>query len=196
MNFLAHIYLSGKKDNIIIGNFIGDFVKGNQLKKFDQEIRHGILLHREIDSYTDDHPIVLESKRKLWDKYHHYSPVIVDVYYDHFLAKNWSSYHQQPLKAFTSGIYDMLHQNMEKLPERVKTMLHYMKQGDWLYHYQYVDGIRQALTGMSRRTKFKSSLEEAHEDLELHYDAFEKEFELFFPDLIKHSEVFLSSLDS
>ncbi|XOV91476.1 MAG: ACP phosphodiesterase [Bacteroidota bacterium] len=196
MNFLAHIYLSGKNDEIIIGNFIGDFVKGNQFESFEDSIRQGIQLHREIDQYTDNHPVVLESKKRLWEKYHHYSPVIVDVYYDHFLSKYWSNYHQTPLKDFTGETYQMLEQNLTKIPERAKRMLTYMKQGDWLYNYQYIEGIRQALTGMSRRTSFKSRLELAHGDLEKNYESFKEEFELFFPQLIQHSKDFLATLSA
>ncbi len=196
MNFLAHIYLSGKNEKLIIGNFIGDFVKGNQMLSFEQEVMNGILLHREIDRYTDDHPVVLESKKRLWEKYHHYSPVIVDVYYDHFLAKNWHDYHDEPLKAFTEKFYKLLEDNKAMLPERVVRMLHYMKKDNWLYHYQTLEGIRQTLTGMSRRTKFESSLEKAHVDLEKNYALFEADFRIFFPKLIQHSKEFLTTLDS
>ena len=196
MNFLAHIYLSAGNEKIIIGNFIGDFVKGNQLQNFENEVMMGIQLHREIDRFTDDHPIVLESKKRLWEKYHHYSPVIVDVYYDHFLAANWSDYHHKPLKPFTESIYTLLERNHKKLPEQVIKMLHYMKKDNWLYHYQSVEGIRQTLTGMSRRTRFKSSLENAHEDLKSGYQDFQSDFEAFFPLLVQHSKEFLSSLKS
>ena len=196
MNFLAHIYLSQGDEKTMIGNFIGDFVKGNQLLNFEKEVKDGILLHREIDRFTDDHPVVLESKKRLWEKYHHYSPVIVDVYYDHFLAANWSEYHDEPLKAFTESIYELLEKNQAMLPERVIRMLHYMKKDNWLFHYQSVEGIRQTLTGMSRRTRFKSSLEKAHEDLKSDYQSFKGDFESFFPELVQHSEDFLASLKS
>ena len=196
MNFLAHIYLSQGDEKTMIGNFIGDFVKGNQLLNFEKEVKDGILLHREIDRYTDDHPVVLESKKRLWEKYHHYSPVIVDVYYDHFLAANWPDYHDEPLQAFTEAVYELLEKNQKTLPERVIRMLYYMKKDNWLYHYQTVEGIRQTLTGMARRTRFKSSLEKAHEDLKSDYQFFKDDFESFFPELIQHSEDFLASLKS
>ncbi len=195
MNFLAHIYLSGKTEKIIIGNFIGDFVKGNKLEKYDPEIRQGIQLHREIDRYTDDHPTVLRSKKLLWEKYHHYSPVIIDVFYDHFLASNWLQYHEQPLINFTEETYQMLDSNQDKLPERVKKVLIFMRQDNWLLNYQSVDGIRKALTGMSKRTKFVSKLDQAHEDLNKYYMDFHQDFESFFPELTQHSKDFLSSLN-
>ena len=90
MNFLAHIYLSGDDPNIQLGNFIGDFVKGrNLVEQFGHEIAKGIELHRAIDEFTDKHPIVKLSKVRLREKYRHYAPVIVDIFYDHYLAKNW-----------------------------------------------------------------------------------------------------------
>ena len=105
MNFLAHIYLSGNNEKLMVGNFIGDFVKGNQLDSFEKEIKQGVQLHRAIDQYTDSHIVVSQSKDKLREKYRHYSGVIVDVYYDHFLSKNWSHYHAQDLKGFTEEFY-------------------------------------------------------------------------------------------
>lgn len=180
---------------IIIGNFIGDFVKGNKLENYEKDIKRGIQLHREIDQYTDNHPIVLESKKRLWDKYHHYSPVIVDVFYDHFLAKNWTDYHHQPLFKFTEDIYQMLEDNRDKLPERVKKMLFFMRQDNWLLNYQTIEGIRRALTGMSKRTKFISGLDQAHDDLTENYEAFQQDFQSFFPKLTQHSKDFLASLD-
>ena len=103
MNFLAHIYLSFENPKILVGNFIGDFVKGKKLELYGDEIQKGILLHREIDDYTDSHPIVLETKKRLRPNYHHYAPVISDVYYDHFLASLWSNYHKTPLIEYTTG---------------------------------------------------------------------------------------------
>ncbi len=91
MNFLAHIYLSGNQERVMIGNFIGDFVKGKAWEEFDSAIQRGILLHREIDRYTDDHEVVIKTKERLRPKYHHYAPVISDVFYDHFLASLWKT---------------------------------------------------------------------------------------------------------
>ncbi len=98
MNFLAHIYLSGNDTDLIIGNFIADGIKGKKYKKFSPGIQKGILLHREIDTFTDAHPIVRQSTKRLHKNYGHYSGIIVDILYDHFLAKNWSRYSDVPLE--------------------------------------------------------------------------------------------------
>src|SRR5262245_6236281 len=127
MNFLAHLYLSGNDAEIMVGNFIGDFVKGrNVYERFDQRIAKGIELHRSIDAYTDVHPKVALSKNKLREKYHHYSAVIVDMFYDHFLAHHWLSFHTLPLKEYTLEAYAILMKHDDILPEEVRHMLVYM----------------------------------------------------------------------
>ena len=113
MNFLAHLYLSKNNKNILIGNFIADAVKGSDFKKFPEEIQAGILLHREIDNYTDTHLIVRNSKRRLNLHYRHYKGVIIDIFYDHFLAKNWHQYSETPLAVYAENVYGFLQENNE-----------------------------------------------------------------------------------
>ncbi|MEQ8535395.1 MAG: ACP phosphodiesterase [Imperialibacter sp.] len=194
MNFLAHIYLSGPERDIQLGNFIGDFVKGNQLTEFPDRIQAGIMLHRHIDTYTDTHEVVRESKLKLREGFGHYAPVIVDVFYDHFLARDWQKHHPQDLKAFTESFYALAKSRGTDLPPRASKMLSYMSADNWLYNYQFIEGIKWTLTGMSRRTSFNSNMELAHKSLEAHYASFEKEFNIFFPDLIHSSNQFLEEL--
>ncbi|MFZ6014026.1 MAG: ACP phosphodiesterase [Bacteroidota bacterium] len=194
MNFLAHLYLSGDNTKIMVGNFIGDFVKGRQaLEKFEPEIVVGIELHRAIDEFTDTHPIVAESKQRLRPKYRHYSGVIVDVFYDHFLANQWSLYHAQRLPDFAAHAYRTLESFDAILPQEVKHLMPYMVKGNWLVNYAKVEGINRALTGMSQRTPYESKMDQAVADLEKNYDAFEREFGLFFPTLKKHTEDFLTA---
>lgn len=194
MNFLAHIYLSGDQEAIMIGNFIGDFVKGKAFENFDGSIQKGILLHRAIDEFTDDHQVVTSSKKRLRPKYHHYAPVIADVFYDHFLASLWENYHEVPLLTFTKDFYKTTDQYLDIIPEKAKHMLHYMRRDNWLYNYQHVEGIHQALSGMSRRTPFDSRMDESVDDLRQDYEAYKREFEIFFPDLIHHSKKIMDQL--
>lgn len=192
MNFLAHIYLSFDNPKVMVGNFIGDFVKGrNLLDQFEPEIVKGINLHRTIDEFTDHHPIVSESKRRLRPKYRHYAAVIVDVFYDHFLSRYWNDYHPELLSTYSSKTYNTLEQYWEILPEGVKYMLPHMKKDNWLLNYGKLEGIERTLTGMSQRTRHESKMEQSIAELEEYYEAFKKEFELFFPDLIRQSEHFL-----
>jgi acyl carrier protein phosphodiesterase len=192
MNFLAHLYLSGNDDEIMVGNFIGDFVKGRNLsERFASGIVKGIELHRAIDAFTDTHETVSESKDKLREKYRHYSAVIVDVYYDHFLARHWTSFHDVSLEAYTRKAYATIKKYDAILPEQVRHMLVYMSRDNWLLEYASIEGIHRALSGMARRTSFRSKMEEAVEDLEFHYEAIEKEFLQFFPELRVHAVDFL-----
>ncbi len=181
MNFLAHLYLSGSSEDIMLGNFIGDFVKGHKYEKYSPGIREGILLHRRIDDFTDHHEIVSNSKDILRDKYRHYSGVIVDMFYDHFLARFWPDFSQRSLPEFTREVYGILQRRREEMPRAASHMLTYMAADNWLLSYASREGIHQALSGMARRTSFKSHMEEAVTDLEANYEAFHEQFNQFFP---------------
>lgn len=192
MNFLAHLFLSGENTEIKVGNFIGDFVKGRNLgERFGKEIAKGISLHREIDWFTDRHPIVKKSKDRLRPKYHHYSGVIVDVFFDHFLAKNFDRYSEMLLPDFADECYGIIQQRNSILPEEVKYLMPYMINGNWLANYAKIEGIHRALSGMSRRTKFESRMDEASVDLKNNYSDFEAEFLSFFPELRRFSDEWL-----
>lgn len=184
MNFLAHLHLSGHDTEVIIGNFIGDFVKGrNLVEQFGPAIARGVELHREIDLFTDHHPVVAQSKHRLRPKYRHFSPVIIDVFYDHFLARDWSQYHPDPLPVYANRVYDLLTSRKAFLPEKVNWMVPYMIRDNWLVNYSQTEGIHRALSGMARRTPYDSKMDEAVADLKEYYHEFGSEFSIFFPQL-------------
>nr|WP_223826559.1 acyl carrier protein phosphodiesterase [Flagellimonas sp. S3867] len=187
VNFLAHIYLSFDDQEITLGNFFADHIRGNKFKHFPEKIQKGILLHREIDTFTDSHPIAKQSSKRLHKNYSHYSRVIVDIYYDHFLAKNWSVYSPVPLKEYVENFYDLLEDNYDILPLGTQRMMPYMIADNWLYNYSNLAGISRVLNGMNRRTKNKSKMNLAISDLEQNYMVFEKEFTDFFEELITFS---------
>ena len=188
MNFLAHIYLSFGDDEITIGNFIADSIRGNKIDHLPTRIQKGVLLHREIDTYTDRHTIPKISSKRLHKNYSHYSRVIVDIFYDHFLAKNWKNYSDTPLKVYVEDFYDLLEDNYPILPNGVQRMMPYMITDNWIYNYSKMEGIARVLNGMNRRTKNKSKMNLAILDLEEHYTDFEKEFTSFFDELITFSK--------
>lgn len=194
MNFLAHLYLSGDQEEVMIGNFIGDFVRGRDIySRYSFHLALGIELHREIDEFTDSHPVVLESKVRLRPKYRHYAPVIVDMFYDHFLAANWNSYHSLSLSEYADRAYRLIQKNTTLLPDRVNQMMPYMVRGNWLVNYAQLEGVQRALTGMSQRTPYNSKMDEAVVDLKENYAVFEKEFTTFFPLLQKHCRHWLDA---
>ena len=188
MNFLAHIYLSGDDEGITIGNFIADGIKGKKYMKYPAKLQKGILLHRSIDSYTDHHPTVRLSTARLHKNYGHYSGVIVDILYDHYLAKNWSNYHSTPLEEYIEDFYELLRSSYEILPARIKKMMPYMISDNWLLSYATVPGISKILSQMNVRTRGVSKMNFAVIELEEYYSEFEAEFTSFFADLITHAE--------
>ncbi|PIB38988.1 ACP phosphodiesterase [Maribacter sp. 4G9] len=194
MNFLAHIYLSFDDTDITIGNFIADGIRGNKYKHLPHRIQQGILLHRAIDTFTDAHKIPKMSSKRLHKNYSHYSRVIVDIFYDHFLAKNWSVYSDVPLELFVDNFYDSLEEYYHFLPDSTKHMMPYMIADNWLLNYSNMEGIAKVLTGMNRRTQNKSKMNFAILDLEEHYDDFEEEFTQFFEELVIFSKQKYNSL--
>ena len=191
MNFLAHIYLSGDSDELKIGNFIGDFVKASDMGDYSENINKGISMHWAIDEFTDRHPIVQKSKDRLRPKYGHYAGVIIDIYYDHFLARNWNDYQTEDLRIYVNKQYKMLENHISILPQKVVHMLPYMIKYDWLYNYQYFDGIERVMEGMANRSNFNSKMDESVIELKKYHKEFEEEFQAFFPELQKHCRAFL-----
>lgn len=184
MNFLAHLYLSYQNKDILIGNFIADAVKGKSYQQYRKGIKKGILLHRKIDSFTDTHSVVKSSMHRLNKRYKHYDGVIIDIFYDHFLAKNWYNYSEIPLSIYTQSVYELLHSEIKIFPEKIQYMLPYMISYNWLESYANLKGMATILNGMNKRTKGKSKMNLAIEDLKENYSLFETDFNLFFPELI------------
>ncbi len=183
MNYLAHLILSEDFEFVKIGNFIADAIKGRKYELYPDKIQVGILLHRQIDWFTDNHSIVKQSKRRLDSRYGHYKGVIIDILYDHFLAKNWQEYSDIPLKEFADDFHKSLHENFNLLPERTQYLFAFMKEHDLLTNYANIEGIEKVLIGMNRRTKGVSQMHLAIHDLKEHYLDFEKDFSLFFKKL-------------
>lgn len=194
MNFLAHIYLSGDNDLVKIGNFMADGIRGKQFAHLAPDMQKGIYLHRAIDTFTDAHPVFRQSTKRLHEKYHHYAGVIVDVVYDHFLAKNWAKYSKEDLGDFVNNFYAALEKNYDSLTEKTQGMMPYMIRHNWLWNYQFVDGIARILYQMDQRTRNNSKMQFAVGELKEFYDDFESEFTLFFEDLRKHASEKLGTL--
>jgi len=192
MNYLAHIFLSGKNPNVMIGNFMADSIKGSKHDTYPAEIQKGILLHRQIDTTTDVHPAFRQSTKRLHKNYGHYSGIIVDIFYDHFLAKNWADYSTIPLADYIQSFYKLLSDNTELLPHNIQKMAPIMMEGNWLLIYADLEGIDRVLGGMNRRTKNKSGMDKAGYELRKYYSLFEADFKVVMKDLQKLSTEFLA----
>ena len=185
MNHLAHLFLSQRDTDLMAGNFIADHIKSTKLSNFSEGIQNGILMHRAIDHFTDTHRIIRKSKKRLFPKYSHYSAVLVDMFYDHILAKNWKNYSPISLESFASSAYKLLQSKKIELPLRTVTTLNYMSKHDWLSNYANITGMSRALKGLSIRASFNSKMDEAIVDLERDFKLYEAEFTPFFAALFE-----------
>lgn len=195
VNFLAHAFLSGSDHQVLIGNFVADSIKGKMLQRYDEGIQKGVFLHRSIDAYTDQHIVVRKSVERLQPVFRKFSPVIADIYYDHFLAVHWKDYSSIELSDFSTAVYKILIRNFSKLPPRSKRLLPWMVAQNWLTGYANLHDLQRVFNGMSRRTSFESGMENAVGFLKKNYQDFETDFRLFFPDLVKNSDEVLRSLN-
>jgi acyl carrier protein phosphodiesterase len=184
LNHLAHIFLSGDDNEIVLGNFIGDFVKGHQWQNFPPGIQKGILLHRRIDDFTDHHLQVREAKKIFLSSYHPYSGVIIDVLFDGLLAKHFTEYSKTDLNTFTAKFYAMAKAASSQLPEPARHMLTYMARDNWLFNYREDKGLDFALRGLTKRTGNLVPMYLAMKEYRAHYDLLENCFRQFFPELI------------
>lgn len=196
MNLLAHAYLSGDSEHLLIGNFIADHIKGNHTGNLPTDVVKGIYLHRAIDHYTDQHPVFNRSCNLFYSGYHKYAGVVVDITYDHFLAKNWNHYHKQSLEDFTSHCYSVLLRNYNILPQRTKSLLPHIMMENWLMAYAHFEGLEKSFIGLSKRVKYNPGLEHAVNDIQKNYNSLGKDFEEFFQDLVYFTNKKISDLDA
>lgn len=191
MNYLAHLSLSGKTEDIIIGNFIGDFVKGKSYQDFPKSIQKGILLHRFIDDFTDNHSKVKHDISLIKDTIGRYSPIAIDVYYDYLLCQNWIKYHDSSLSQFCQDVYITIEKNKFYLPEKCVHMFSYMKRDNWLENYQYKEGIDRTLKNLSKRIQNTSNLEHAFASIEKVENEISESFKSFYDELQHESTQFI-----
>lgn len=186
MNYLAHLYLSGSDKELVLGNFVGDFIKGRNFKQFSPKVQEGIRLHRTIDSFTDSHPLIKEGNKRLYSSYHKYAGVIMDIFYDHFLAINWKLYHdKKTLEEFASSMHHILVRNYLKLPNEAKKIVPFLIQSKRLVSYGTLDGIERTLIIMTKHTSLPDQTNAAMECMDRYYDDLNEEFQAFFKDMIQ-----------
>lgn len=185
MNFLAHLYLSDHKEHLLVGNFLADFLKNKEVAKLPRPIQEGIRLHRKIDSFTDKHPEVRNSVRRLRPVHGKFSPVVLDICFDYILVKNWERYSEVPLAEFTEGVYRVLEKNFSLMPPFLQERLPRMIADDWLVKYGTEKGLEFTFSRMKLRTKFPRFFDHAVESLLKDYQLYEDDFNLFFPDIIE-----------
>jgi acyl carrier protein phosphodiesterase len=183
MNYLAHAYLSFGDPDILAGNMISDFVKGKKKFDYPERIQMGISLHRKIDEYTDTHPATRDARQYLKESAGLYAGSFVDIIYDHFLATDSYEFEEGTLNSFAMNTYKQLESYQNWLPEKSKRFFYYMRMQNWLYQYQFTEGILHSFQGLCRRAKYIDNPEFVFEAFLKNYDALKMAYELFFPHL-------------
>lgn len=200
MNYLVHFLLAGDDDELRLGNVLGDFVKG-RVERFEhrgltERLRTGIRMHRTIDAFSDRHPAVLRSKRILAPEYGRLSGVIVDVFYDHVLARRWAEHHPRPLPLYAQDVYRTLRGNLHRLPPALHPFIDAMSRGDWLRGYASRHGIDRTLQGMATRRPVAARIGTAGRILGDHFERFSDDFDEFLPELRVRCHEFLAEHDA
>ena len=185
MNFLAHLYLSGTDEKLMVGNYLADLMNKKSLEKFDKNIQAGVFLHRSIDSFTDNHPQVLEACVLLRPKHHKYAPILVDIFFDYFLVLNWTHFSAESFTDFRKRAYGVLISHTEGFPEKVAYQTERMIGGDWLFSYGHEEGIDFVLHKLEQRVSKPDQIKGGLESLIEHKKKLNELFMSFFPSLIK-----------
>lgn len=186
MNYLAHAFLARSSPEFLIGGLMGDFIKGAVPDTLSPAVRSGIVLHRRIDRFTDDHAILVDCRNLVSPQRRRYAGVMMDIFFDHFLARHWHFYTADPLEEFTAQVYEILYEHWNLLPPRLQRVLPHMATHDWLGSYRHVDAIHDSINGISlNRLKRSNSLLHGADELEWNYSSFEISFHRFFPQLIE-----------
>ncbi len=185
MNYLAHLYFAEPTPESLVGNLLPDFTKNIHTQNYSETILTGVSLHRFIDQYTDAHPIVQESKKRISSHRRRFSGILVDIFYDHFLAIHWQQYQSQTLLESTQFFYAQLSKVESELPPRLSEAIARMPEIDLLYNYRTLKGIEHAVDRVSQRIRFKNNLHGGIIELEENFDTLESDFHCFFSDLQK-----------
>ncbi|CAI8952338.1 Acyl carrier protein phosphodiesterase [Pseudomonas fluorescens] len=182
MNYLAHLHLGGQRPGQLLGSLYGDFVKGRLQGQFAPDIEGAIQLHRSIDVFTDRHPLVDVALSRFSLTRRRYAGIVLDVFFDHCLARDWTLYADRPLALFTSDVYRVL-SSERQLPERLARIAPHMVANDWLGSYQEFEVLEQVLRGISRRLTRPEELAAAMQELRRLYEPLSEDFRLFYPQL-------------
>lgn len=184
MNFLAHLLLAGDAEADRLGAVMGDFVKGPLPGSLPPDLAEGVALHRSVDSFADDHAAFRRSRSRMSAERRRYGGILVDMFYDHLLARHWSAFHAQPLAEFAQEAYGLLRSHTQRLPEGLVTIIPFMEANDWLTSYAEIESVGVALSRMSRRLQRTNPLGSGVVELELQYAEFEADFFEFLPDAL------------
>lgn len=193
MNFLAHFFLARHEEPWIVGNFLADYLRNPQIAALPEPVREGVALHRAIDGFTDAHPRVRAGAQRLYPRHGKYAPVVLDVFNDYFLARNWTQYAPEPLPVFTQKIYAVLMEHHRIFPAELQSRLPRMVEADWLSTYGQLEGLEFALSRLQRRMSQPERLNGVMDTHRMFFEELDQDFNAFFPDLVRFAESWQTS---
>ncbi|MDX1652539.1 MAG: ACP phosphodiesterase [Brumimicrobium sp.] len=187
MNYLGHLYFSGDNHGLMLANLYGDFFKGSDFSSLPSVVKEGVILHRQIDEFTDQHPAILELfHRILYPLLPKVSGIAMDLFIDHLLASRWGDFHSEDLENYSSGFYryalNAENHSFESdnlsftYPGDFLQLLHIMQSKNWLLRYRFPEGLIMASKGLSARLSFENNLNEAPEVFSSYQAIIEKVF--------------------
>lgn len=188
MNYLAHCFLSCSEEDLLIGNFIADSIRNRDLAALSEGVRAGVMLHRKIDSFTDRHPLTRAGTARLHARHGKYAGVIIDIFYDYLLVKNWARYSAEDLGKWTQKVYRLLEKRSDDLPPGLRRNVPYMIRDNWLMRYGTEAGLRFTFDRMKVRVKYPALFAGATDSLLMNLAAFNRDFNLFFPEVVDFTE--------
>lgn len=196
MNWLAHLVLSDRSPAFRIGNLLPDLMTRAELSTIPEIFQEGIECHRRIDLFTDRHPLVRRSVQRVSPPYRRFAPVLIDIFYDHFLSARWTDHCFQSLDEFVQEVYTSFDKHRAQMPEATYGHLQRMRAENWLGSYREITGVRLTLERVGRRFRRRIELGPAVVELEKNYDGLEDDFAEFFPELRAHVETAFVRRDS
>ena len=183
MNFLAHAYLSFEEPNVLVGNMISDLVKGRQIDLYPNEIKEGILIHREIDAFTDSHPVTQQAKEVFRASTGRYAGAFLDVAYDYFLAHDKENIPEGGWDVFAQRSYSYIQECADILPSQFQSMFVYMHSENWLYNYRNEWMIQRSMERLLTRANYISDDVPVFDDFKQNMPEIEACYNVFFPEL-------------
>ncbi|OOM07489.1 ACP phosphodiesterase [Clostridium saccharobutylicum] len=188
MNYLAHIYLSDNSEKNMLGNFLGDFVNKSLENEFEYSIRQGIFMHKKLDTFTDSHPDFLNSRKRISEINRRLSGVLIDIFYDHFLAKNWYEYSSISLEEYSENFYNILKRFSYCLPDKLIKRMPFIIEENWLVSYRNISGIEITVERIAKRfSNTKHPLINPIDELINNYESLENDFKCFYPHAIEYA---------
>jgi len=188
MNYLAHIYLSDSSEENMLGNFLGDFVNKSLEDEFQYSIKQGIFMHKKLDTFTDSHPDFLRSRKRISNTNRRLAGVLIDIFYDHFLAKNWHDYSSISLEEYADNFYRILNKFSYCLPDKLIKRMPYIIEENWLLSYRNISGIEITVERIAKRfSNTKHPLINPIDELINNYESLENDFKCFYPHAIEYA---------